>query len=1549
MPSRSTQNQAFTFMASAPCKFVSSPVAVPTFLGIAIYFYVGASCGLAQRAVPASSPNAQTETQSPGESSATLARYEQILRSRPQQGTAFDKLYESKLGSGTLEQFCTDLESQAQQNADGKLWLLLGLVQLRRDLKEEAIESFSKAERLLIADPYPSFYRAKALMSVQRNDAALAAWQSTLDRKPIQTLVLEILKDAARTTTLSGTPKGLETIWDSIERLYPTNTQVLKLLADSMMAHKSPLLAQKIYERLIAQTKEPAARLELQIQLAQARMESGDYATAAAELKRLLKQVNPDSWLHDSLLTKIESIYTASKDSAGLNEFYESRLRDHPKDVALRLRFAKRLMQESRTDEAEEQIQQARQLAPTRPEPLEALADLNINLGNMAGAVTAMQQLNTLQPDNADYIARWGEYVLRDNSTDLTARQLESFQIWKRLLTGHESDPSAYIRLAELLHKAAMTDEAISHYRQAVAVAAPDRQLEYQESFADFLVRLNRRGEALQILRDLATSSQTNPTDLSRISELMLTYDFKEAALDAMKQACDLQPTSSRLLKLAELLYELNRYGEAIQRLEQASTMVEQIDEAVTVWNALVRTHPRMGSLEERIRQLQDLIDDFPQASSAQWQQLALMHEARRDFSAAAASTEKLLELDPNSILALHLSVRMESRAGRWGRQIASLQRLIQVDPKNQSNYLKSIAHTQLALGQSSEALSTANSILQLAQLTPRDYLTLANLYREARHPERAMEALKLCVERFPQDRQSLVALATENLQQNHWSDASDLGWRALELSRTELEVREVLSSLRSILKATNNSSPTPMPSLVGQLDDWGRMKNRQVDIALWACWAAESSTEADEAMVIVERIITGDVENTKLLQAALQLAELHKNNRAARDYLLRLNQITPEAGYQLKLGTLMAEQGDAVAASNYWRSATSEARNTGNVLNHITHLIDTRSPHLATQLIEIALEHAPNNWELLTLGIIANQANREGARATEFASKLLALDLPPTTPSVYLRPKSAHEDSSKLDTVELPAEDSPGPKEDAIDRLAWIERAAPWQAVFNQQEVDNSGFRSSLGNPGSANSSLMRLQALQRGATIRSLPKQDLRIKIFADARAIAVLAKFGKVNAPGGSARSPLLEHMQHALQTQSPQSLWDCILALRPAIARSNIYDSSGEISMQEPHLQRAYFQAIELLSEQGDPDALEMATAELSNKRQLQIVMARKYNNPPPAMPVAELEQLQRLVSLAYQQHRQPALMSCAILAAELRAVGKNAESSEVLQRSLGNSTSSVLVARVAQECLRIDREVAQSVALRAFELELLSDVVDTTVSSALVAIFDAAMREPTNLSALHDFFDQVIGLQAIHLKSAPVTHFTFDRRSALPYAVKYNAAPFQPTSGTFPLSSPFVSNSLMTLLRFIRMSDNAEAQATLIQWLEQVQEPADSASAVRLVCNAYWRWWQADSVGAIDRLRKAAESSSATELLHLMTAHILLAAQRANEAADELRLLTPQNAGQRRDQELAFFTVAKALNDADAIIASAGKLADMPLDDLPDNVVSEVMRALEPNN
>ena len=527
-------------------------------------------------------------------------RYEQILRSRPQMGAAFDKLYDFHARQGTIVELCKRLAPAAESQVDGNLFQLLGLLQLRQGLHDDALGSFTRAELLLPKEPWASLYRSRALSLKRQYASALTALQATVDRKPSQAVAFEIFKELGQLKDRDIDGEVMVELLAKLEQQFSNSPQVIEKLADCLVELSRPEAARPVYEKLIELTRDPLRRIELRMQLARLKKRLGFPEQSLSELEELVAQVKPQSWLYTSLHQEIEQLTEELHGTDGLVEYYHRALQMQPDEVANMLRLAEVLRKRSQFDDAQVWISKAIESAPRQPEPLLAMAKLMEDTKQFSSAADWMQQLVKLDPSNADYIVRWGhlaaiEANLENPKSATRVQPDKAAAIWRRLLIGHENDPNKAIQVAELLRSISLPNEALHLYEQAVQVSGG--KVEFSELLGEFLLQLDRREEARQVFASAITSADDDRESLVHLSALLTRFKFSDEALTALAAACNNRPQFSELIQLAILLTENKSFETALEKLNLAVNLAESSTDLDVAWDLQANLYKRIGGL----------------------------------------------------------------------------------------------------------------------------------------------------------------------------------------------------------------------------------------------------------------------------------------------------------------------------------------------------------------------------------------------------------------------------------------------------------------------------------------------------------------------------------------------------------------------------------------------------------------------------------------------------------------------------------------------------------------------------------------------------------------------------------------------------------------------------------------------------------------------------------------------------------------------------------------------------------------------------------------
>ena len=1445
-------------------------------------------------------------------------RYEEILRRRPQMGAPFDKLYEFHSRQGTIAELCKRLELTAKSQGDGNLFQLLGLFQLRQGLHDDAIGSLTRAENLLPKEPLVSLYRSRALALRRQYVPALDALKVTVDRKPSQALALEILKELRTLKDREVDRQVAVELLANLEQQFSNSPQVIEKLADCLIEFGQPEEARPVYEKLIELTRDPLRRIELRVQLARLKKRLGDPEQSLSELEGLVAQVKPQSWLYTSLIEQIEQLTEELHGTDGLIKYYERALQRQPDDVAGMLRLAEVLRNRSRFEDAQVWISKAIESAPSQPEPLLAMSKIMEDSKQFTSASNWMQQLVQLDPANADYIISWGRLAaLEPNGespktettpksegpkSEITAQQLEAAAIWRRLLIGHENDPNKAIQVAELLRSVSLSDEALLLYEQAVRVSGG--KIEFSELLGDYLLQLDRREEARKVFTSAMGVAQDDRASLIHLSEVLTRFKFIDEAITALATACDHRPQFGDLIQLAKLLIESKRFETALEKLRFAANSAESSTDFEAAWDLQDNLYKRIGGLPQQIVVLEksllepttDLVDSL--------QRLAMMQAANNQPAEATATALKATVLQPHSKRAWLLAARLQRDAGMRTREIESLGVLGKLDAKLAPEYLQRMATIHFQLNQFDEALATAERIFDLPTANLQHFQVAASFCLQANKVDQAIQIMRRATQVFPNDRSAWLILARQLAKLRRNPPAIDASWRVLELSRDHSQQREAID----LLVALHPGAPSSA-ELVAGLKQFGLEHKQENEATLWSAWVWLGSGGNQTPSELMANLLNGSNSQPEHLHAAMELAVRDRKYSQAVMIQQRLCREQATVANQLKLGELLWRAGDSQAATLAWKAVMRYRANDLPAAEYAKELIDGANWTLAANLVQVGVELKVNSWEFLTVGIYANVQAKNLSQATEFAEQLLAMDLPPET--MFKKTETSDVDS------DLPAT--------ARDRLVWLEHAGAWQAMLNVVDLTRASYRTNQSNPRASQAAAIRHLAIQRGASIGSTPVTRFNVQCFAEARALAVLVKFGRLNLQHSGATDDWEKYVEQAIASKNIGKLWDCVLVMEPMSCRAVSFTAAGAIEyheVSEPAINR-YAEVLDAIVALDESAAIELAINDIVMRRQLQHQMVDRMKQAVPAMDARTLSRLQKLIRQVDQRDAAMALSGHVTLAVELMRLQRVHEGQQLLEKSLAAVTDISQLATCARQFVasdRMTRLATSQILLRAYAIELETGNESNDLAFAISSFRNA---ELTGDSQPQDLMFEMIRLQSKHVEGLSAEQLFTDSRSNESRRAYRN---FRKSPAAIPDRSSLLSASLRAAL-----IDSAPNELTgFVVNLKSDDSLTPSEQIVRSFAASVAHSILNNPDRALAVLKDAKKQSIATEIVSLFEVWLLVANQRLDEARDVLNKIEPPNEAILRECELWKMDLGSKLGNREEALRAARVLAKLPL-------------------
>ena len=895
---------------------------------------------------------------------AVMNRFLGVVEKAPRRGTALDRVYGYHVERGTLDAFLKAYQDRTAANPkDGAAWLILGLVESQRGRDAAAVAALRKAEAARPDDPMPSYYLGQSLVLVGQPDDAAQAFERAIDRKPNRADLLEIFQALGRVYQRAHRNEQALAVWSRLEKIFPDDPRVQEQIAASLAEESLPDQALPRYEALAKATKDKFRQVQFQVDAAELKVRLNRTADAMADFEGLLGRLDPESWLHREVRRKIEEIYTRGDDLAGLANYYEGWIKKNPEDVEAMSRLGKALGSQGRLSEARGWYEKAVKLAPTRRDLRSSLIEQLVIEKKYPEAAAQYEAIAKTDPNNPDVIREWGRLLLRDDSRPEPERKKAAAAIWRRMTDARPDDPSTMVAVADLFRSAEMVDDAIALYKAAVAKSPGSPQ--YAEYLGEFYHRLKRPAEAVATWSRMAEPPNRNAKTLGRLAEVLSGFGYKLESLAAATEAAGLDRDDFDLqLRLADLLRAAEKLDDEAKQLELAAKAATSEEQTEGVLDRQIKNAQLAGRLGARIEAIRQEVEAKPDATSEQWRVLARYVEADQKPAEALTLARKAVATDPKSksIPALAMVARLEEATGNLSGATLTLRKLAEVDRRGRTEYLTGVARLEARLGRKDAALKAGRDLLAAAPGQLDNHQFFAELCFQLGQVDEGLDALRRAVRLNEADPKALLGLAETLANQFRTEEAIEMFWRAFDKA-ADLEARLPIVTRLTALYLQRNQ----FDRLIARLERQGREADRQREMTICLAQAYSASGDFGTARAELERLLSTNPRDTKLLHQLAVLSESEGDPSTASKFQKQLVDIAPSDESNAKLAQFYIQAGEIGEAEALWTRLTTDGQpESHRVLTALDTLLGTGKKEAILGITENLLRRRPDDWEAL-------------------------------------------------------------------------------------------------------------------------------------------------------------------------------------------------------------------------------------------------------------------------------------------------------------------------------------------------------------------------------------------------------------------------------------------------------------------------------------------------------------------------------------------------------------------------------------------------------
>ncbi|MBS3735175.1 MAG: tetratricopeptide repeat protein [Phycisphaerae bacterium] len=855
-------------------------------------------------------------------------RYYRVLLERPRRGYVFDRFQQTWLETSSAEQ----LEAFLRDEADSEpvAGLLLAFLYETQAADAKAMKQYDALLRHRADAPRILYHKARLEATMLAYEAAIADLETAAAQEPSAELSVRIGKLLGEVQLRAGRRAEALRTWDALVAKH-SEAGLREDIMDLLM--QEGLFAQAIADcrELIEQTREAYKVAMLRLRLGRMYARSGRKAQAVETYRAALDEAGRDSWLEEETLSRLERLFRAEGDLAGLIEQYAKLRKDMPRRPALVRRHAAVLEEFGRPDEALKTFSELLALTPGDIALREQFVRMLIRAERYKRALAVAEVLRRQRPDDGEVLVLLADLHHRAGHDDHASEALSAYLE----ASGHSQ--YACLRAARLLAAYGLNQRAMAVYD--TALRKHGRSAGVREARAQHLYAIGKEEEGVDAL--VAIASDGDRTKLLRVARQLGRRAEHAAALELlhkhevahgadMPYLAQLQVHADKLARHALALTYARRRVRAAQR-------PLALEQAVSDTLAAAQRAERLEAVERELAALEA-------PAVGQFCLLAAVRDRLGARSEADAALDQGLKSHPRSVLLWDTKYRLARSRRAWDEAGAALRRLMELQPARRGLHLQRLARIALDVDDGQEALRWVARWKRAASGAVAPYVEEARIYARTGNHAKAADALRSASRKFPDSNDILRRLVAACERAGRYEEASGACWTLLARATgtdARLGLVRRLAHLAQLRGSTerlvlhfetrltvNPESVFPPLALAAIYDELGEYSRRSEyllkateirpnDVALLHRIARveEQEGQYDRAIVIMQRAVAADTTD----ESRRKLARLHLlyGDEKTGDRLLR--RVAAGEGADPAVAASMAQ---ALIATGRWRSA---------------------------------------------------------------------------------------------------------------------------------------------------------------------------------------------------------------------------------------------------------------------------------------------------------------------------------------------------------------------------------------------------------------------------------------------------------------------------------------------------------------------------------------------------------------------------------------------------------------------------------------------------
>ncbi|MDB6150948.1 MAG: Tetratricopeptide 2 repeat protein, partial [Chthoniobacter sp.] len=484
-----------------------------------------------------------------------------------------------------------------------------------------------------------------------------------------------------------------------------------------------------------------------------------DQDAAIEALEKALALTTPGNWLRAELQSQIIRLHQRYHRTPELEQRWKKHAADNPRDLSGYLQLVSLYQRLGELENERVWLEKLTQLAPKNPDYRLRLARLLVQMDQLEPAAAVYDGLLKEQPANVDFVFERAKLDVQRDATPAARDRIA------RLLQVRKNDESVRAKALEFYEQNRLTEQIEQHLVEEAAGVGEERIL----ALANFYFAQRRTADSERTLKRLVNAAAAPDKQAGghlKIAQTLKAQSQLDAAVTALEAALRLDPANREgYLLMGELRMARNEASLAQTALEKAvslgKTPAEQIAAEQKLFEsfrgqaeeafpgktspALTLTLPGGAAAPVPNPALENHLSAMERAAEAQpsaeaWLRIARWRGWNREVRLAAEAAQKALAIEPKSVAAYELMVKLSTADGPSSGAVFHLMKLMEIDPANRASYQRRAGQVELQAGRVSEAYAIFQ---QLVKESPGNADALTDLALTQQRAERWAEALE--------------------------------------------------------------------------------------------------------------------------------------------------------------------------------------------------------------------------------------------------------------------------------------------------------------------------------------------------------------------------------------------------------------------------------------------------------------------------------------------------------------------------------------------------------------------------------------------------------------------------------------------------------------------------------------------------------------------------------------------------------------------------------------------------------------------------------------